>query len=50
MTEAEKEYERVDNILMMRQKRQARDGKRHLLDNLKAKQGMRDLREKGRVV
>ena len=49
-TEAENEYERVCNILKMRQGRQERDGKKHLLDNLKAKQGMRDLREKGRVV
>ena len=50
MTKAENEYERVYNLLKMRQERQARDGKGHLLDNLKAKQGMRDLREKGRVV
>ena len=50
MTQAENEYERVDNILKMRQMRQARDGRKHLLDNLKAKQGMRDLREKGRVI
>ena len=50
MSEAEKEYESVYNLLKMRNARKNRDGKEHLLDNLRAKQGMRDLKEKGRVV
>ena len=50
MSEAEKEFERVYNLLQMRDSREKRNGKEHLLDNLKAKQGMRDLREKGRVI
>ena len=49
MTEAETEYQNVENLLKMRQSRQDRNGKEHLLSNLKAKQGMRDLKELGRV-
>ena len=49
-TDAENEYERVCNVLKLRQGRQERDGKKHLLDNLKAKCGMRDLRENGRII
>ncbi len=49
MNQAEIEYENVDNLLKMRHKRQARNGKEHLMDNLTAKQGMRDLRVLGRV-
>ena len=49
-TEAEIEYENVDILLKNRQTRKARDGNQHLLDNLKAKQGMRNLKEHGRVV
>ena len=48
-TEAEIEYENVDILLQKRKARKASDGKQHLLDNLRAKQGMRDLREHGRV-
>ena len=50
MNAAEIEFENVDNLLKMRQKRQERNGKAHLLDNLTAKQGMRDLRVFGRVI
>ena len=50
MSEAEKEFERVYNLLQMRDSREKRNGKEHLQDNLKAKRGMRDLREKGRVI
>ena len=39
-TQTEIEYENVDNLLKMRDTRKARDGKHHLLDNLRAKQGM----------
>ena len=49
MTGAEVEYEQVYNLLKQRHARQSRDGKAHLLDNLKAKRGMRDLKEIGRV-
>ena len=49
MTATEIEYEQVYNILKQRKSRQSRDGKAHLLDNLKAKKGMRDLKEIGRV-
>ena len=48
-TEAENEYENVDNLLKMRQARKARDGKQHLLDNLRAKQGMRTLKDYGPI-
>ena len=49
MTATEIEYEQVYNRLKQRKSRQARDGKAHLLDNLKAKKGMRDLKEIGRL-
>ena len=49
MTAAEIEYEQAYNLLKQRKARQERDGKAHLLDNLKAKKGMRDLKEIGRV-
>ena len=48
--QAEIEYENVDIILKNRKTRKARDRKQHLLDNLRAKQGMRDLKEHGRVI
>ena len=50
MSKAEKEYDNVDNLIKMRQARHDRDGKQHLLDNLKAKKGMRILKECGRVI
>ena len=43
----EVEYIRIETLLMMRRTRQERNGKEHLLDNLDAKRGMRDLREIG---
>ena len=49
MTPAEIEYEQAYNLLKQRKSRQERDGKKHMLDNLKAKKGMRDLKEIGRV-
>ena len=48
-TEAEVEYDKIESLLLKRAKRQKRNGKEHLLDNLKAKQGMRDLREIGPI-
>ena len=49
MTVAEIEYDQIYNRLRLRHSRQLRDGKAHLLDNLKAKKGMRDMKEIGRV-
>ena len=49
MTAAEVEYDQVYNLLKMRQARLSRDGKTHLLDNLKARRSMKDLKEIGRV-
>ena len=49
MSQAEKEHANVDNLIKMRQARHDRNGKQHLLDNLKAKKGMRILKEYGRV-
>ena len=49
MKATEIEYEQIYNLLKQRKSRQSRDGKAHLLDNLKAKKGMRDLKEIGRV-
>ena len=49
MSAVEIEYEQVYNLLKQRKSRQSRDGKAHLLDNLKAKKGMRDLKEIGRL-
>ena len=43
------EYEQIYDLLRKRHSRQLRDGKAHLLDNLKAKKGMRDMKEIGRV-
>ena len=49
MTVTEIEYEQIYDLLKKRHSRQLRDGKAHLLDNLKAKKGMRDMKEIGRV-
>ena len=43
------EYDRIDSVVRQRRKRKERNGKEHLLDNLAAKRGMRELREKGRL-
>ena len=48
-SEEEIEFDRIDLLIRMRKHRQHRNGKDHLLENLKAKQGMRLLREKGRL-
>lgn len=48
-TEPEKEYDKIVACLQKREKRQQRNGKKHLLENLSAKQGMRDFREIGPI-
>ena len=45
--EVEIEFDKIDTLLMMRKKRQERNGKEHLLDNLDATHGMRLLKEFG---
>ena len=46
-TNAAHEYEIINNLLCMRKLRNSRDGKDHLLDNLKAKRGMQLIKEVG---
>ena len=46
-SEEQKEFEKIEQVIMMRKQRQLRDGKAHLLDNLEAKRDMRSLREIG---
>ena len=46
-SEEQKEFERIEQVIMMRKQRKLRDGKAHLLDNLEAKREMRSLREIG---
>ena len=48
-TDAEIEYENIENLLRMRELRKQRNGKEHLLDNLEAKRGMHDFWEHGRL-
>ena len=50
LSKAVQEYERIMQLLRNRKARSKRNGKDHLLDNLEAKQGMRWLREDGRVL
>ena len=45
--EVEIEFDKIDTILMKRRKRQERNGKDHLLDNLDATRGMRILKKFG---
>ena len=47
MTDAQIEYDKVEKVVRQRKKRQERNGKEHLYDNLMAKRGMRELREFG---
>ena len=49
-SEAQAEFEKIQQLLIMRASREARSGKEHLLDNLQAKRGMRDFHENGRQV
>ena len=45
-TPDEVEYDNIETLLTMRKVRENRDGKKHLLDNLKAKKGMQAAKEK----
>ena len=47
LSEEQKEFEKIEQVIMMRKQRKLRDGKAHLLDNLEAKRDMRSLREIG---
>ena len=49
-SEEEAEFEKIQQLLLMRASREARSGKEHLLDNLQAKRGMREFHENGRKV
>ena len=49
MPDVKREYERIEQLLRNRKARAERDGKTHLLDNLKAKKGMQRLKEDGRT-
>ena len=48
-SDAEHEYEILNNLISMRCMRNSRTGKDHLLDNLDARRGMRKLKEEGRL-
>ena len=45
-----KEFKRIEQLMRNRKARADRNGKDHLLDNLDAKIGMRDLKEFGRIL
>ena len=47
-TEDEVEFDNIVNLLHMRRAPDNRDGKKHLLDNLKAKRAMREAKETGK--
>ena len=50
MSVAKAEFEKIDNKHKMREKRKARSGKEHLMQNLQAKKGMQMLETEGRKV
>ena len=43
------EYERIEQLIRNRKVRAERNGKEHLLNNLKAKKGMQRFKDKGRI-
>ena len=49
MSDVKREYERIAQLIRNRKVRAERNGKEHLLDNLKAKKGMQKLKDKGRI-
>ena len=49
MSDVKHEYERITQLLRNRKERAERNGKKHLLDNLKAKKGMQIFKEEGRI-
>ena len=46
-SEEQKEFEKIEQVIMKRKQRHLRAGKAHLMDNLQAKREMRSLRENG---
>ena len=49
-SDVEIEFDRIDLLIRMREKRNKRDGKKHLLDNLASKKSMRELGEIGPLI
>ena len=48
ISDVKREYERIEQLIRNRKVRAERNGKEHLLDNLKAKKGMQILKDEGR--
>ena len=49
MSDVRREYKRIEQLIRNRKVRAERNGKEHLLDNLKAKKGMQILKDEGRI-
>ena len=49
ISDLKREYERIEQLIRNRKVRAERNGKEHLLDNLKAKKGMQILKDEGRI-
>ena len=49
MTLEEKEYSKIENVIAVRKHRESRDGKKLLMDRMKARQGMEDFWKFGRI-
>ena len=49
MTPEEKEYSKIENVIAVRKHRKSRDGKKLLIDRMKARQGMEDFWKFGRI-
>merc|ERR1712155_42005 len=49
MSPEEKEYSRIENVIAVRKHRESRDGKKLLMDRMKARQGMEDFWKFGRI-
>ena len=49
ISDVKREYERIEQLIRNRKVRAERNGKEHLLDNLKAKKGMQILKDEGRI-
>ena len=49
MTPEEKEYSKIGNVIAVRKHRESRDGKKLLIDRMKARQGMEDFWKFGQI-
>ena len=49
MTPEEKEYSKIQNVIAVRKHRESKDGKKRLIDRMKARQGMEDFWKFGRI-